>query len=362
MATMPTSSTLRRITGLVLTALSAATGVAHADSTSQVTITLNDEGKRIAEQLGFDAEGFRAKAEEKLADAMQISEVQSFLRSFGNATSFSNRGTGVDYASNSERYIFGLAGNLAISANLGDDTADGTPAVGVAPTFSLMGGMNLRPWNHPELTVYANFFHSNSDSGQLRGGITNFGLHGQLKLFTPTRGVKRLFVQWGGLDVTGGLEIARWSLGLHGDLTTPFDISDTENTDASILTANVNGRFDVGSTTVTAPIEITTNLRLLYLLSLYLGGGLDVQAGSAHVDVGAGGGLKGTRIDTQREEVIGEVSASASGSNSPSVGAFHLLVGAQANLWRLKIFVQTSLQPSSSNFAVSLATGLRLTI
>ena len=333
--------------------------LAQADASASVDITLNADGQRLAEELGLDLEGFQQDVSDKVAGALQISEVQRFLRSFANATSFSNRGIGVDYASNSDRFILGLATNLAVSADLGDEGDDDVPTVGVAPNFTLMGGVNLRRWRHPELTVFANLFHYNADSGELHGGVTSLGLHAQYKLFTPTRGQKRLLVQWGGLDFTGGVELARWKLGLYGDLSHDFTFTGAAGT-SSTVEATVSGRFDVGATTVTLPLEVTTNVRLLYLLSLYVGGGLDLQVGEASIGAGTSGALRGTSPTAPDTfETIGEVSARASGENSPSLLGYHVLLGVQANLWRLKIFAQASVQPISD---VSVATGVRLVL
>jgi hypothetical protein len=348
-----------------LASVTAVAPLAHADSSAAVTITFNAQGEQLARDLGFDVEGFRQRARDRIAGALQLSEVQRFLRSFANATSFSNRGIGADYASNSERLIVGVASNLAVSADLGDDSGNEVPTVGVAANVTLMAGLNLRRWKRPELTVYANVFHRSADSGQLRGAITNVGLHGQYKFFTPTIGLKRLLVQWGGVDVTAGLELARWSLGLRGELTSDFEIEAEQPGTSSTVTAALRGRFDVGSTTVSAPIEVTTNLRLLYIASLYLGLGLDLQAGHATIGAATSGTLSATRPDVVpgagMVETIGEVSVAAEGSNRPSIAGYHLLLGAQINLWRLKVFTQASVQPSNElNLAVAL--GLRLVL
>jgi hypothetical protein len=329
----------------------------RADASSDVSITLNEDGKRLAQELGLDLETFEQDVETKVTGALQLSEVQRFLRSFANASSFSSRGIGVDYASNSERYVLGFAANIAVSADLGGD--DDVPTVGVAPNFTLMGGVNLRRWKHPELTLFGNLFHYDADSGALHGGITSLGLHAQYKLFTPTSGVARHFARWGGLDLTGGVELARWDLGLGGDLSQSFDVG-TEGGASSEITAAVGGRFDLGATTVTMPIEVTTNVRLLYVLGLYAGAGLDVQVGAAEISAGTSGSLRATRPGSpEMIETIGEVSASAQGSNSPSALGYHLLFGAQLNLWRLKIFAQASVQPISD---ISVAAGMRVVL
>lgn len=339
--------------------LLAAPRQAHADATSEVRIVLNQDGERLAQELGLDTAGFARDLEQKVESALQISEVQRFLKSFANASSFSNRGIGVDYASNSDRYVFGFAANLAVSADLGAEDDDELPTVGVAPSFTLMGGMNLRRWNHPELTVFGNVFHYGADSGALHGGVTSVGLHGQLKLFTPTAGVARHFARWGGIDITAGLELARWQLGLGGEISHTFEFP-IDGGLSSDVTAAVGGRFDVGATTLTMPLEVTTNVRLLYVLGLYTGFGLDLQVGEASIGASTFGSLRATRPGSPEiVDTIGDVSASAEGSHGPSTIGYHLLLGAQVNLWRIKVFTQLTMQPISS---VSAAVGMRVVI
>ncbi|MEZ4358868.1 MAG: hypothetical protein R3B48_01720 [Kofleriaceae bacterium] len=340
----------------MILALGAGAGAARADSSAEVTVILNPEGERLAQELGLDTEAFRTQAADKIASALQVAEVQRFLRSFANATSFSNRGVGADYASNAEGWVFGFAANLALSVDLGGGAE--IPTVGFAPAFALMGGLNLSRWRHPEISLFANAFHSSGDSGQLRGGITNLGLHAQYKLFTPTRGKKRYVIQWGGLDFTTGVELARWSFGLHQELEASFDLAGV-GAEAS-LDAGVSGRFDVGATTVTLPVEVSTNVRFLYVLSGYLGLGLDAQLGRASVGAGVEGHLRGA-LPGEMEQTVAEVSVSAQGRNRPSAVGYHLLLGLQANLWRVKLFTQVNLQPSTE-LNVALALGARLVL
>ena len=121
----------------------------------------------------------------------------------------------------------------------------------------------------------------------------------------------------------------------------------------------MTGRLDLSATTVTLPIEITTNVRLLYLASLYVGLGLDTQVGSSSLDLGVDGSLTGTRPDTGAVETIGSIAVTGTGSKGPSIVGYHVLLGLQANLWRLKIFTQATLQPIDT---LSLAVGVRVVL
>jgi hypothetical protein len=334
--------------------IAAVPGAARADSSASVDIQLNQAGQDLAAALGLDVGAFADTLRDQISSTMGLSEVGGFLRTFSNATSFSNRGTGVDYASNSERGILGIGANVAIATDLEGDV----PAVGAAANITVMGGLNLKAWGYPQLTVYGNTFWRSAESEHLAGSIASVGAHVQYKMFTPTRGWKRLVVQWGGVDFTTGLEVAHWSLGLRGQLSTTFDVPSAGGETMATIGAQSGGRFDLSSTTATVPVEVTTSLRLFYFASLYAGLGVAAQVGSSSVDVGVDGSLTGSR-DGGEVETIGAVSANGSSSQGPSLAGWHMILGAQVNLWRLKIFVQGTVEPTD-RFSVALGTRLIL--
>lgn len=338
--------------GLLVSGLTAllAPAPAAAGSSATATIELNSGGADLAARLGLDPEALEAKLAEGIAGALGIEEVGAFLGAFARATSFSNRGLGVDYASNSERAVIGLGVNLAVAADLSGEL----PSVGAAANATLMAGMNLRRWGHPELTVFGNGFARSASTDHLHGRIASVGGHVQYKLFTPTRGLARLLVQWGGLDLTTGVEVARWSYGLRGDVSTAFDLHGAGGSTAAIEAAAA-GNIDLSATTVTVPLEVTTNLRLLYVASLYLGLGLDAQLGAARLDLGLSGSLAEVRPDGTAETIAG-VAVTGAGDRGPARVGYHALVGVQANLWRLKLFAQATLQPIET---ASVALGVR---
>lgn len=325
-----------------------APALAVADSTGSVDIELNDAGKQLAADLGFESDAFAASMGDKVREAMGLSPIGNFLRTFSNATSFSNRGLGVDYASNSERGILGVAANVAVATDFESEV----PSVGAAANLTLMAGLNLRRWGYPQLTAYANTFWRSASNDNLRGSIASVGGHLQYKLFEPTKGWKRLVVQWGGIDFTSGLEIAHWSFGLHGNLATSVDVPDAAGTQMSTIGASTGGRFDLSSTTVTVPIEVTTNIRLLYVASLYIGLGIDAQVGSSKLDVGVDGML--TEMGEGGQQ-IGSIAVRGTASQGPSFAGYHALLGLQVNLWRLKIFAQGTIEPID-RFSFALGT------
>ncbi|MCA9675012.1 MAG: hypothetical protein H6709_17455 [Kofleriaceae bacterium] len=330
--------------------VAAAARPARADGTASVDITLNQAGQDLAAELGISGADLEMKLSTGLRKGLALLDIDDFLRDFANASSFSNRGLGVDYATNSDRLVLGVAANLAVSAEIGD----GTPSAGVAPNVTIMGGLNLASWQHPAWTVFGNLFHRGGGSGQLDGSISSLGLHVQRKFFHPTRGAKGLVAQWGGLDLTAGVELARWSFGIGDELGTDYTIE--AGAQSRTIAATATGTFDLHTLTVTAPVELTTSLRVLYVASVYTGVGFDAQGGRSRVDAGLTGTLTAAN-GAAAPTTIGSLALQATGRQRPSIGGVHGLLGVQANLWKLKVFTQVSYQPATT---ASLAFGLRV--
>lgn len=326
----------------------------HADTMASVEIELNDAGRALADDLHLDTAQLEDAMRGGVLRAMGLVSVEGFLRAFSDATAFSNRGLGADYASNSERGIIGVAGNLALASNVDGDMA----ATGAAANVAVLAGLNLQPWGHSAVTLYGNAFWRSASNDHLSGSLSSFGAHVQYKLFTPTEGWKRFVVQWGGIDLTSGLEVAHWEAALEGRLSHQFPIADAMGGAPSEIAASLGGRFQLSSTTVTLPIEVTANFRLLYVASIYLGVGAAAQVGSSTVDLGVNGEITATRA-SGASETVGALRMNATGSQEPSFAGYHVLLGVQANLWRLKLFAQATAEPFDR---ASVALGLRVVL
>jgi hypothetical protein len=332
---------------------------APARAQGEVTITLTPEGQDLATALGVTPAELEMMAEEQINEAYRVNRAKDFLRAFADATSFSNRGIGVDYASNADGFMFGMTANVAVAVgDLGTGEADAEhPVAGVAPNFTFMGGLNFKKWNRPQLTVYANAFYRGGDIDQLHGSISSFGAHAQYKLFTPTQGGKSLVVKWGGFDVTGGIEFSRWSFGIADELVTDFPL-DGDN-GSSVVTMTSTGRFDLDTTAVVLPLEATTSLRLFYLVSLYGGAGIDLSLGKSRLDAALDSTLVATDPNGGDDVDMGSAQVTIDGSSGPSPGKLRGLLGVQVNIWKLKTFLQLNVMPIR---AASVAFGLRVVL
>ncbi|HUQ06017.1 MAG TPA: hypothetical protein VM261_26120 [Kofleriaceae bacterium] len=342
--------------GLLAGSLASLLVLAPSDARADgdVSITLNADGQMLATQLGIDVAELERRIETQIADAYDTANVEGFLRSFANATSFASRGVGVDYAPLFRGVELGVTANIAAAVDGLEEGDD--PVGGVAPNFSIMGGLNLARWNHPEIVIYGNGFHRNGTLDELSGSITNVGVHGQYHLFYPSKDASTLILLWTGLHLTAGVEMSRWKFAVDDDLTRDTTV-DGDNGASTTITTTATGRFDLSATSTTLPIEVTTSARILYFAGVYFGGGLDLQIGKASAAATLDGVMQGTDPSDGSIVNMGTAVITANGEESPSPIAYHLLAGVELNLWKLKAFVQATLVPVDG---ASLAFGLRL--
>jgi hypothetical protein len=323
-------------------------GVAHAQVT--VDVTLNADGQALANQLGITSAELAMRIQDQVNAAYDAKNVDGFIRSFTDATSFSTRGLGVDYVSMPKNLILGVGGNFAVAAS-GDFNAEERPTAGLAANVSFMVGMNLADYGNPRWTLFANGFYRKASLNSLRGGITTAGLHAQYRLIEPQRdeGATTKALRWTGLDITSGLEFTRWNLGIDDDIQTPFGVQGSSG--AANLTLDSTGTFDLASTAMTLPVEVSTGIRIALLVSVYVGAGVDFTASSGKLTTNLTGNLL-----TEDNRNVGTTTITGGGNNSGSPVAGRVMTGAQLNLWKLKVYVQLN---ASATPAASIGAGIR---
>jgi hypothetical protein len=339
--------------GLVALVLVAAVPTARAD----IQVTIN---QTFADQTGISKESVETQIRDELDRLFQVYRVKDYVRSFGDAQAFTTRGLGVDYGSNVRFAEIGFAANVAVNGNqaLFDKDPQTQPLGGLAPNLTAMAGVNLDFTGLP-VTVFANYFKSSGSLTGLGVKLENFGAHAQLKLLGPRReGMLSALVRWGGIDITTGVDYGRMRLSLGRDLSRRIPIRNGMQTVADVNLMAM-GTFLMDARTWSIPLEVTTNLRFLYVLSAYGGAGFDWQfGGGSDMRVDLDSTLIGEIPSQNASANVGTAHVIATESAAPSAGRVRGLVGLQANLWLLKIFGQLNLIPAP--FLASIAFGARL--
>jgi hypothetical protein len=150
-----------------------------------VTVQLNPEGEALATQLGISSQELATRIQARVNEVYGASNVDEFLRSFADATAFSMRGLGVDYASDPDSLIVGVGANFAVAAS-SEVSAEERPTAGLAANLAFMAGYNLASQGAPRWTLFGNGFYRKGSTSSLSGSITSFGLHAQYRVMNPS--------------------------------------------------------------------------------------------------------------------------------------------------------------------------------
>lgn len=318
-------------------------------------------GAQFATQAGVPLSQIEGTLKTELEALYRASGAREYVQAFGDAQAFANKGLGADYASNPKTFIIGLAAN--VSANTDDDyVAKGNnrkpPVDGMGANLSVMAGTNLHWAGMRPLTLYGNYFQSKGAYKEFDGENRNFGAHAQIKLFENVHDPKRsVSFSWGGIDVTTGVEYGRLALNLTDTITSKIPVTSDKNGPA--IEAVSSGVFRADMRTWSVPIEVTTNLRMFYLLSLYGGLGYDWQFGGTNrLSMNLDSDLLGTVPGSTDKLAIGKAKITATEDVSPSVGKLRALLGVQANVAFLRVFAHLNVMPDRG--LVGVVVGVRL--
>jgi hypothetical protein len=342
----------------VALAAGASAMLASTDAWAQnanVTINLNAAGRAAAQGIGLDVGQFEQLLEDQISALYGVSDLATFLQLSANAQSMVNKGIGVDYASNPNGFLFGVSVSGALDAgnadiedieNLDFVDFDRAVPVGVGAQISLMVGYNFSSVGLPGLTLFANGLAFPLQYEEYQADFRNFGVHAQYKLFGPQGNQAG---EWGGLDITSGLQFSETVLDLDEQIDRALSL--VGSTGSLNVGTEVTGDLELVQTAWTIPLEVTSNVRFLYILSLYGGVGVDFQFGSASMNADLESPLD------QGDTNIGTATVVANDAADPSSVLFRFLVGTQVNLGPIKLWGQLNFL--TENLTVGGAAGVR---
>jgi hypothetical protein len=318
--------------------------VAYGDAT--VTVTLNQRGQDLANQLGISVPDLVATSQAKIDDLYKVSRIDELLRAFANTAAFAQRGLGADYDVDAGDILFGVS-----AAGVHGDVAIGTTNEllgGSIINLSVLGGVNLGRWNHPRWTVFANGFYEATTIHGLEGHLLTLGTHGQYQLVPATHGAH---ARWTGVALTAGLEYARWTVGTASSIESHYVVEGSREHKSIHMSST--GTLDVLTTTYSIPVEVTTGARLLGALSMYGGVGAALAGGDSTITA---------QLDSQLSinsdlEPIGMATISGSGESSPSALTVHALVGLMIHTRYVRVFLQGGFAPGelAASFGLRIA-------
>jgi hypothetical protein len=345
--------------------------VLGTDVHAQVTVQLSP-GSQMPELLtatGMTQPELEAFLTNKLNDLFQMSNAAGFLQRFGDAQNFTSKGLGVDYASEATYVEVGGSASFALGMDKSYQPGNALPVSvqSVGMNASLMGGVSLMPFGIPVM-LFGNGMHVPTQQyGDMSGSLDNWGVHAQLRLFGPSRSSSalKMLLRWGGIAITTGYDYSHMSLRLNHSFLSKFSIPNslTDGVNVDVTgTASGSAIFGVDMTTKSIPLEITTSLRLLSLLTAYGGMGFDFNlGGSSAMTLDLYPTLLGhTSLPGWENLDLGSAHVKVVvPSVGPSAAKIRGIMGLQINLFMIRLFTQVNITNTNPTMA-SLAAGVRV--
>lgn len=318
------------------------------------------------------------KIENDINKDLPSGQPKRLMEGMANSSVMAGKGIGSDYASNMDVFLIGAG--VGVGADLEKDktTDSDISGVGVAPGVVLGLDLGFMDTKHilgldtDKLNVYFNFMslgheQKSGETGKETNAeiqATSLGVHFR---YDWIEGAGSKLFGWGGVKVHFGYEYNKTELSFSNQLNETIQASSGGATINDTITGNPKASILVNSHSI--PLEISTNIQFLYLLSLYGGLGVDYNSGEAK---GAGalnapadtvtctggvcdpdGGGPATSTDIT---VTPEANIDAKGKANPFT--YRGFAGVQFNLPFLRIFVQAD--KAFGNDLVGATAGVRI--
>ncbi len=291
----------------------------------------------------------------------KISDVdtKTFFASSANAMVVAGSGLGTNYSTPTKVGVLGVGLGVAIdhSGPLTTSKPDPKDFQGAGGQMGFMLGLNgntllPRPFagiDLDKLRLYFLYLKQEITENEINIHYDTYGFTAQYRWLDPAA-LGFGFLSWNGLESSIGFKQSR----LKFIYTNNFNESSTEN--ISVLNQNVSttvgfrGPLSVGGDfqLLTVPIELSTSLRLFYVLNLFGGFGADFVAGYAKSIASVTGEVEVTSTNN----LLGDVGASADldmGSDaSPKFMGQKTFLGLELQAGIFSVFVQATKRLSSN--------------
>lgn len=272
------------------------------------------------------------------------------MEGIAGSSVMAGKGIGSDYASNMEVFLIG--GGVGVGADLEKNKEAKTDLSGAAAAVGVIVGTNLT-WMDTQkilgletnrLNVYMNFltYDYEYDKKQTTADIAlkSYGIHFS---YDWIKGSGSKLLGWGGVKLHTGYEYNNMQVRATHRITESLNTTQGAETYSSSISAIPIANIDATSHSI--PLEISSSVQLLYVLSLYGGLGLDYNVASAKgngdlnsgdSDVNCTNGVCGGGMS------VGTISAEANinGTGEADPFFFRGFAGVQINLPFIRIFGQ----------------------
>jgi hypothetical protein len=315
-----------------------------------------------------------AKVETDINKDLPSAPPQRLMEGMANSSVMAGKGIGSDYASNMEVALLGVG--VGVGADLAEDkeTDSKISGAGVAPGVIIGANLGFLKTKkilgmHTErLNVYFNYLgykykHNISDKPDEKSTATldmmNAGIHFR---YDWIQGSGSKLLGWGGVKFHFGYEYNKTDLTFSTQINETVDVSGSDYNINGPVRGNPEATINVATQSI--PLELSTNIQLLYILSLYGGVGVDYNFGTArgrgnlNADPTTLSCTSGTGCDAAGNPdatVQAEANVDAKGTVNPFTS--RAFAGVQVNLPFLRVFVQAD--KSLGSEVIGATAGLR---
>jgi hypothetical protein len=291
---------------------------------------------------------------------------ERLLEGMANSSVMAGKGIGSDYASRMK--VFMIGGGIGVGADLEKDKATDSDLSGLGVQGGIVVGTNLGWLNTKSilglktdhLNVYLNYLGYEFDrklgsdnKNSIAADLKSLGFHVSYDL-VPSKG--NSIFRWGGVKVHTGYEYNSTKLTFKSKINEEVDTSVPGGEVTGTITGNPAAGIDVATQSI--PLEISTNIQLLYFISLYTGVGFDFNLG----DGKAGGSLNGEPVNLNNTGAgpnpVVQAEANIEGKGGVSSYLTRGFVGAQLNFPHVNVFVQVD--KAFGTELIGATAGLRL--
>lgn len=319
-------------------------------------------GAGIQAALDTLADSIESSFNNSIASA---SNQDSFLQAVGNANAGSSRSflaPGVQ--TSSDKFLLGFGGSMALALGSGSSVSSGIsvpanqlPPIGVGAKTGvtvMIPAKNIKiawPVDASKLSVGASFY-SMDLSSLIGNGISLQSMQASLgfgyQMYSPKDWSP--FIRFNGFRISSGLTYSTFD----ATYRTPFNLTQTGGGVDMVWNSNVD--IGVSSSVFSLTNQVTTGVRLLWILNVFTGMGVDFNFGSSQLTGGSTGPVVGTQGATTVFTGTATVDGSSNGT-SPNFVQLRYLAGVSLPLGPFELFAQGQVSTASVyglNFGMNL--------
>ena len=294
----------------------------------------------------FEAE--LAKAQADINKDLPSAAPNRLMEGMANSSVIAGKGIGSDYASGMQVAIIGAG--VGVGADLEKDKESKSDLSGAGIQGGLMIGFNLGFLDAEKilgldtnrLNVYFNGIAYNheqklgkNDKDTVEADLKSFGVHFS---YDWVKGNGSKLFGWGGIKLHTGYEYNKSSYTFTSSINETVNVSNSGQTISGTITGRPRAQIDV--TTHSIPVEISSSVQFLYLLSLYGGLGADFNFGEAKGSGALNADPTTLNYSGGGGDPVVQADANIDGTGKVTGVWARAFAGVQVNLPFTRIFVQ----------------------